>query len=143
MEVTGKIIQVLPLQQGVSKTGSNWQLQTYVLETIENYPRKVAFELFNRNADLYKCNIDDLVTVSFDLDSREFNGRWYTSVRAWRVDPASQANQNNSGMMPPAPNVAQPTQQVTQSVQQPVSQPMQGNTQVFTAESDETTDMPF
>lgn len=87
MEISGKIIQVLPLQTGVAKnTGNPWQSQSYVLETQEQFPRKVCFEVFGeqrirKNA----CQLDDIVTVSFDIESREFNGRWYTSIRAWRV----------------------------------------------------------
>jgi hypothetical protein len=87
MEITGKIIQVLPEQGGVSKTsGKEWRLQAYVLETQEQYPKKVHFELFGDDRiKANQCKIDDVVTVSFDIESREFNGRWYTSVRAWRV----------------------------------------------------------
>lgn len=87
MEITGKIIQVLPEQGGVSKTsGKEWRLQAYVLETQEQYPKKVHFELFGDDRiKANQCKIDDVVTVSFDIESREFNGRWYTSIRAWRV----------------------------------------------------------
>lgn len=88
MEVTGKIIQVLPLQKGIGKTsGKEWQLQGYVLETQEQYPRKVHFELFGEDRVKQNvCSINDIVKVSYDIESREFNGRWYTSIRAWRVD---------------------------------------------------------
>jgi hypothetical protein len=91
MEITGKIIQVLPEQGGVSKTsGKEWRLQAYVLETQEQYPKKVHFEIFGDNRiKSNQCNIDDIVTVSFDIESREFNGRWYTSIRAWRVVDAA------------------------------------------------------
>ena len=87
MEVVGKIIQVLPEQGGVSKTsGKDWKLQAYVLETIELYPKKVYFEVFGEDRiKANPCQLDDIVTVSFDIESREFNGRWYTSIRAWRV----------------------------------------------------------
>jgi len=87
MEIVGKIIEVLPLQEGTSKTtGKPWKLQSYVLETQENYPKKVCFEVFGEDrVQSNKCNIDDIVTVSFDLESRNFNGRWYTSVRAWKI----------------------------------------------------------
>ena len=87
MEVSGKIIQVLPLQSGISKTSGNpWQLQAYVLETQEQYPRKVHFEIFGEDRIKNNaCEMDELVTVSFDIESREFNGRWYTSIRAWKV----------------------------------------------------------
>ena len=91
MEITGKIIQVLPEQGGVSKTsGKEWRLQSYVLETQEKYPKKVHFEIFGDDRiKSNQCNIDDIVTVSFDIESREFNGRWYTSIRAWRVVDAA------------------------------------------------------
>lgn len=91
MEITGKIIQVLPEQGGVSKTsGKEWKLQAYVLETQEQYPKKVHFEIFGDDRiKSNQCNIDDMVTVSFDIESREFNGRWYTSIRAWRVVDAA------------------------------------------------------
>ncbi len=144
MEITGKIIQALPLQTGVGRNG-NWQLQTYILETFDNYPRKVAIELFNRNVDQNKCNIDDIVTVSFDLESREFNGRWYTSVRAWRIDPATQPGQ--PGMMPAAP-APQPAPTANQQTAQPAQQPtiptaQAPSTQTFTAEPEDNSDMPF
>jgi hypothetical protein len=91
MEITGKIIQVLPEQSGVSKTsGKEWKLQAYVLETQEQYPKKVHFEIFGDDRiKSNQCNIDDMVTVSFDIESREFNGRWYTSIRAWRIVDAA------------------------------------------------------
>lgn len=88
MEIIGKIIQELPLQKGIGKTsGKEWQLQAYVLETQEQYPRKVHFELFGEDrVKANKCSVDDIVKVSYDIESREFNGRWYTSIRAWRVE---------------------------------------------------------
>lgn len=87
MEIVGKITQVLPLQQGVSKTsGKDWQVQGYVMETQEQYPKKVHFEIFGDDRIKSNlCEIDEIVTVSFDIESREFNGRWYTSIRAWKV----------------------------------------------------------
>ena len=87
MTIEGKIIQVLPLQGGVSKTsGKEWALQAYVLETLENYPKKVHFEVFGDDRiKANQCGVDDIVSVDFDIESREFNGRWYTSIRAWRI----------------------------------------------------------
>ena len=81
MEIVGKVIQVLPLQQGTStRSGNPWTLKTFILETQDgNYPRRVAIEVFGdqRIAD-NPAEVDQVVTVSFDLESREFNGRWYT-----------------------------------------------------------------
>ena len=86
MEVVGKIIQVLPAQEGVGRNGNPWKVQPYVLETLDQYPRKVHFEVFGEDRIKQNpCEIDELVTVSFDIESREFNGRWYTSIRAWRI----------------------------------------------------------
>ena len=99
MEIVGKVIQVLPLQQGTStRTGNPWTIKTFILETQENYPRKVAIEIFGdqRIAD-NPAEVDQVVTVSFDLESREFNGRWkvlqgvQTTQAAAPVQPVSPA----------------------------------------------------
>lgn len=85
MEISGKIIAVLPLATGQGKNGM-WRSQDYVLETADQYPKKVCFNLFNDKIDQFPMAIDDVVNVSFDIESREYNGRWYTTVRAWKVD---------------------------------------------------------
>ena len=90
MELIGKIIQVLPLQEGVSKAGNAWKKQEYILETLgTQYPRKVCFNLFGDNVDKFPMQVGQDVTVSIDLESREFNGRWYTDVRACTSQPSS------------------------------------------------------
>lgn len=99
MEISGKIIQVLPLQQGTSKAGNPWKKQEYVLETHDTYPRKVKFDFFGDRADQYPLSVGEEVTVSFDLESREFNGRWYTDVRGWKAEKAADA----AGGFSPAP----------------------------------------
>ncbi|MBR1996453.1 MAG: DUF3127 domain-containing protein [Paludibacteraceae bacterium] len=130
MEISGKIIQVLPEQGGVSKTsGKEWKLQAYVLETQEQYPRKVHFEVFGEDRiKANPCQLDDIVTVSFDIESREFNGRWYTSIRAWKIQ---------QGVVEAAAPQVVP-------VAQPVAAP-QANVETFDAAAgvDETTDLPF
>jgi hypothetical protein len=131
MEISGKIIQVLPEQGGVSKTsGKEWKLQAYVLETQEQYPRKVHFEVFGEDRiKANPCQLDDIVTVSFDIESREFNGRWYTSVRAWKIQQGVVAAGATVVEAPAAAPVAAP----------------QSNTATFDAVAggDETTDLPF
>ena len=89
MEISGRIIQVLPLQSGTSKTGNAWKKQEYVLETKDNYPRKVKFDFFGERVDQFPLTVGDDVIVSFDLESREFNGRWYTDVRGWKAEKIS------------------------------------------------------
>jgi hypothetical protein len=90
MEISGKIIAVLPLATGEGKNGT-WRSQDYVLETGDQYPRKVCFNLFNDKINQYPMAIGDDVNVSFDIESREYNGRWYTSIRAWKVDKKDQS----------------------------------------------------
>lgn len=139
MEIVGKIIQVLPLQSGTSsRTGNSWQVQSYVLETQEQYPRKVCFEIFGEDKIKNNpCNIDDLVTVSFDIESREFNGRWYTSIRAWRVQ------QGDMTSAQPAAAAPQPAAPAAAPAAAPQPAPA-ANTQVFDASADdESGDLPF
>jgi hypothetical protein len=88
MEITGKIIAVLTAQTGEGKNGP-WRSQDYILETMDQYPKKVCFNLFGAKIDQYPVAIDDQVTVSFDIESREWNGRWFTSIRAWKVEKAA------------------------------------------------------
>ncbi len=88
MEIAGKIIAVLAMQTGEGKNGP-WRSQDYVLETQDQYPKKVCFNLFGAKIDQFPIAIDDQVTVSFDVESREWNGRWFTSVRAWKVEKAA------------------------------------------------------
>lgn len=75
MEIAGKIILALPEQSGVSKAGNAWKKREYVLETQETYPKKVHFDLFGDRADQYPLNVGDEIVLSFDINSREFNGR--------------------------------------------------------------------
>ena len=104
MDITGKLIATCPQQGGTSKAGKEWKSQTFVLETQEQYPRKVAFELFGSKLDEFGalCKEGANLTVSFDIESREFNGRWYTSIRAWKVA-------NSASQEPGAPAEDVPT----------------------------------
>ena len=86
MEISGKLIQKLPLQSGVGKTGTSWQKQEFVIETIETYPKKICANLWGEKTEaLNALNIGDQVIMTFNLESREFNGKWYTKVKAWKV----------------------------------------------------------
>lgn len=142
MEVVGKIIQVLPLQEGVGRNGNPWKVQPYVLETLDQYPRKVHFEVFGEERIKQNpCDIDQLVTVSFDIESREFNGRWYTSIRAWRIQQGD-TTQAVAGAAPAAAPVAAPA-----AAPQPAAAPVEAapvNMDPFDASAGEgTSDLPF
>jgi len=87
MEIKGTIIAALPETSGVSKAGNQWKKKEYVLENTDSqYPRKVAFTCFGDNADKINLQVGQVATVYFDIESREYNGRWYTDLRAWRAD---------------------------------------------------------
>lgn len=87
MEITGKIIAVLDARGGTSKTGNEWKMQEYVLETHEQYPRKICFNVFGADKiSQFNIQAGEELTVSFDINAREYNGRWYNDIRAWRVE---------------------------------------------------------
>ena len=142
MDVVGKIIQVLPAQEGVGRNGNPWKVQPYVLETLDQYPRKVHFEVFGEDRIKQNpCDVDQLVTVSFDIESREFNGRWYTSIRAWRIQQGD-VTQAVPGAAPAVAPVAAP-----QPAAAPVAAPAEAapvNMDPFDASAGEgTSDLPF
>ena len=85
MDIRGKIIQKLELQSGTSKAGNAWKKQEYVLETLDSYPRKVKFDFFGDRADQYPLEVGDVITLRYDIESREFNGRWYTDIRGFKA----------------------------------------------------------
>ena len=86
MEIKGTIIQVMPVQSGVSKQGNAWQKKEFVIETFDNFKTKVKFDLFGDKVGKYPLKEGDIVTVHFDVESREFNYRWYTELKAWKVE---------------------------------------------------------
>jgi hypothetical protein len=112
MEIIGKLIQKMPMQSGISKTGNSWQKQEFVIETLEQYPRKICANLWgDRTAVLETLNIDDKIVMSFDLESREFNGKWYTDVKAYKIDPVG-ANPQISAQHQPSAPAAAPTSEL-------------------------------
>jgi hypothetical protein len=84
MDIKGRIVQSLGLQTGTGKKGT-WRKQEYILETEAQYPKKICFSIWGDKIDQFRLQVGDTVSVSFDLESREYNGRWYTDVRAWKV----------------------------------------------------------
>ncbi len=89
MEIDGKIILDLGMQQGQSKAGRDWKKKEWVLETFGQYPRKVKFHIFGDKADTIQLEVGNSYTLSVDLESREFNGRWYTDVSCYAARPYS------------------------------------------------------
>ena len=84
-EITGKIIAVLPTRSGTSAKGTQWSSQTAVIETHEQYPKRVAFDVLGDKITEFNLQVGEEVNVSFDINAREFNGKWWNSVNAWKV----------------------------------------------------------
>ena len=97
MEIQGKIIVVLPERSGVSQRGNQWRSISYVLETQEQYPKKLAFDVTNDKIDQLNIQLGEILTVQFDINAREYNGRWFNSVNAWNVIRQAQQSPAQGG----------------------------------------------
>lgn len=85
MIIEGKCIVVLPIESGTSKSGNSWQKRNFVIETAGQYPKKVCLQLFGDKVS--DCpNMGDEVKVTFDPESREWQGKWFTQLSAWKVE---------------------------------------------------------
>ena len=84
MEITGKLIQILHEEKGEGRNGP-WKKQSFILETQEQYPKKVCITVWGDKIDLNSFGENSLITASINVESREYNGRWYTDVKAWRI----------------------------------------------------------
>lgn len=101
--IRGQIVFVGPLEQGVGKTsGKEWMKQLYVIQTEGQYSKKVAFSILGDKITKFNLQQGQIVEVEVDAQSREYNGRWYTDLTAWRV--------NNLGNAAPVQTYQQPAQ---------------------------------
>lgn len=115
MELTGKIIAALPERSGTSaRTGNTWRSQEFVIETHEQYPRRCVFTVFGEER-LKEMNIQPgaEMTVSFDIDAHEYNGRWFNDIRAWRAVPAQAVAPGQPAPAPADPFAAAPAPAVS------------------------------
>ncbi len=111
MELEGKVIAVLEPRGGTSRNGNEWKVQEYVIETHEQYPRKMCFDVFGADKiEQFNIQAGEELKVSFDIDAREWNGRWFNSIRAWKVErvSAAQADAPQAPDMPFPPAPAAP-----------------------------------
>lgn len=126
MELSGKVVAVPPVQTGEGRNGQ-WKKQEYVIEYDPNsqYPRKMMFNLWGDKIDQYHIQEGQLIKVSFDIDCREYNGRWYNDIRAWKIEADDGSISAETGYS----QASQPT----------VSQPLSPSLSPV----DETSDLPF
>lgn len=99
MEVKGRVVQLLPLQSGMGKKGP-WKKQEFILETQSQYPKKICFSIWGDKVDQFNLATGDLVNVFVDLESREYNSRWYTEARAWKIEKSGTGS-TGAGAPPP------------------------------------------
>lgn len=134
MELQGKVIAVLPEKSGVSARGE-WKAQSFVIETHEQYPKKLCFDVFGADR-LAQFNIQsgEELLVSFDIDAHEYQGRWFNSIRAWNVTKVSQQAMASSAN---AAGVANPTNQ------QNLFPPEQQSAQQQAQQRGNSDDLPF
>lgn len=87
MEVRGKLAHKLAVVKGESANGNEWKKQTIVVETEGQYPKKVAIDFFGDKVELLAgLEKDAQLTVSINLESREYKGRWFTNVNGWKLE---------------------------------------------------------
>lgn len=125
MEITGKITQFLPVQEGTSARGG-WKKQEFIIQTEEKFPKNVCITAWAEKVDeLSRYKVNDTVKLSVNVESREYNGRWYTDIRFWKIESVTGSDQN-----------AAPAQQFDQAP--PVFEQEQSHSQ-----ADESDDLPF
>ena len=104
MELAGKVIAVLEPRGGVSKSGNEWKVQEYVIETHDQYPRRMCFDVFGADKiQQFNIQVGEELNVSFDIDAREWQGRWFNSIRAWKVERVNADAQQMPPMEAPFP----------------------------------------
>lgn len=102
MEIKGTIIQVLPIKTCSGKNG-DWKSQDYIIKTEGRYPKKICLNLWGDNIDKFALSYYDKVTAHIEIESREFNEKWFTTVRAWKIEKITEQSQQ------PTEEVKQPT----------------------------------
>jgi hypothetical protein len=89
LDVIGKIIQVMDPVRGTSKAGKDWVKQEFILETQETYPKKICIGMMGEKTnEISKYRVEDMVKVHLNIESREYNGKWYTNINAWKIEQA-------------------------------------------------------
>lgn len=99
MEITGTLVHLLPVQTGQGRNGQ-WKKQDFVIEIPGNFPKKVCFSTWGDKIEAASLVVGQMVKVSFDVESREYNDRWYTTLKAYSIQTATETGYRN---VPPPP----------------------------------------
>ena len=84
MQLSAKLIQILPLQSGTGKNGE-WKKQDIIVETQEQYPKKICVSVWGDKIPSQPLIVGINLLIDIDIESREYNDRWYTDVKAWKI----------------------------------------------------------
>jgi len=95
MQLTAKLTQLLPIQIGTGKNGE-WKKQDIIVETKGQYPRKICVSIWGDKINEGHLQIGNELKIAFDIESRDYNGKWYTDIKAWKIEMASSGSQTNS-----------------------------------------------
>jgi len=85
MQLTAKLTQLLPIQTGIGKNGE-WKKQDIIVETDGQYPKKVCVSIWGDKINEGQLQIGNLLQIDFDIESREYNNKWYTDIKAWKIE---------------------------------------------------------
>lgn len=117
IELSGRLIQKLQKESGEGRNG-HWEKQQFIIETQEQYPKKVCIVCWgDKIAMLESLNEGDQIKVAVNIESREYNSRWYTDVKAWKIDrvagedpsPGELPSDINTELPPPGLEESEPT----------------------------------
>jgi len=101
MQLTAILTQLLPLQTGESKNGT-WRKQDMIVETDGQYPKKICVSIWGDKINENQLQIGNLLNIFYELESREYNNKWYTDIKAWKIETISR-------IVTPMPNDEIPT----------------------------------
>lgn len=93
MQITAKLNQLLPIQTGTGKNGE-WKKQDIIVETDGQFPKKVCISIWGDKINEGQLQIGNLLKIDFDIESREYNSKWYTDVKAWKLEVAGTSTHN-------------------------------------------------
>lgn len=85
MQLTAKLIHVLPLQSGIGKNGE-WKKKDIIVETAGQFPKKICVSVWGDKINESQLKVGNELKIDFDIESREFNGKWYTDIKAWKIE---------------------------------------------------------
>lgn len=100
MQLTAKLVQILPLQTGTGRNGE-WKKQDIIVETDGQYPKKICISIWGDKINASQLVVGNALRIDFDVESREYNSRWYTDVKAWRIEAVGAGHAGSDEIPPP------------------------------------------